>query len=319
MNCWETLDLAPDADEKKIKLAYSKLLKITRPDEDPEGFQRLRQAYKSALDEIKFQATQSNSKTLIPVAETSESDTINETTKTSSEVVFKVDGLKQPAAAKNKVDIATTGTESDWAEFIETAERYLQLPTKINSVNDWKELISASILVDLQYRQAASERIFCLVADANLDTERPPELSIHSNTLKYLVDEFQWETQRYNLLDRFGSERADAVFENLDEQSVDKSFKWLGLANSLLSLIVIALGFYGVFFWAVVLLAAIPSTARRVYVRQWQRTRQGFSNGGSTEALGENQAVHVALIYIAMCIAEAFSYGIGWLLRIAIS
>jgi hypothetical protein len=43
------LGLAPDADERAIKRAYAARLKTTRPDEDPEGFQRLNEAYQAAL------------------------------------------------------------------------------------------------------------------------------------------------------------------------------------------------------------------------------------------------------------------------------
>ena len=43
------LGLAPDADERTIKRAYAAKLKTVRPDEDPEGFQRLNEAYRAAL------------------------------------------------------------------------------------------------------------------------------------------------------------------------------------------------------------------------------------------------------------------------------
>ncbi|MGN6151067.1 MAG: J domain-containing protein, partial [Lysobacteraceae bacterium] len=43
------LGLAPDADERAIKRAYAARLKTVRPDEDPEGFQRLNEAYQAAL------------------------------------------------------------------------------------------------------------------------------------------------------------------------------------------------------------------------------------------------------------------------------
>ena len=44
------LELAPDADERTVKRAYAKRLRITRPDDDPEAFQQLHEAYKSALE-----------------------------------------------------------------------------------------------------------------------------------------------------------------------------------------------------------------------------------------------------------------------------
>ncbi|ASJ71344.1 J domain-containing protein [Granulosicoccus antarcticus] len=51
MSCWQTLGVNSDADKKTIKLAYAKKLKATRPDDDPEGFIALHQAYKAALQE----------------------------------------------------------------------------------------------------------------------------------------------------------------------------------------------------------------------------------------------------------------------------
>ncbi len=49
MSYWEILGIEPDSDPKKIKTAYAKLLKKTRPEDDPEGFTALHSAYKSAL------------------------------------------------------------------------------------------------------------------------------------------------------------------------------------------------------------------------------------------------------------------------------
>ncbi|KPX49862.1 DnaJ domain-containing protein [Pseudomonas syringae pv. helianthi] len=50
MDCWSVLDLGHDADERSIKRQYARLLKTTRPDDDPVAFQTLRDAYEQALD-----------------------------------------------------------------------------------------------------------------------------------------------------------------------------------------------------------------------------------------------------------------------------
>jgi hypothetical protein len=51
MTAWTVLGMAPTADGAAIRRAYARKLKLTRPDEDPEGFQRLLRARDAALDE----------------------------------------------------------------------------------------------------------------------------------------------------------------------------------------------------------------------------------------------------------------------------
>ncbi|MDQ0455894.1 hypothetical protein [Rhizobium paknamense] len=49
MTVWHELGLEPTSDERAIKKAYALKLKTVRPDEDPQGFQRLNECYKAAL------------------------------------------------------------------------------------------------------------------------------------------------------------------------------------------------------------------------------------------------------------------------------
>jgi hypothetical protein len=51
ITAWTVLGIAPTADSAAIRRAYAGRLKLTRPDEDPEGFQRLLRARDAALDE----------------------------------------------------------------------------------------------------------------------------------------------------------------------------------------------------------------------------------------------------------------------------
>ncbi|WMJ71011.1 molecular chaperone DnaJ [Stenotrophomonas sp. 24(2023)] len=45
----DVLELGQDADERSIKRAYAKRLRVTRPDDDPVAFQQLHEAYQAAL------------------------------------------------------------------------------------------------------------------------------------------------------------------------------------------------------------------------------------------------------------------------------
>ncbi|MFL1494674.1 J domain-containing protein [Pseudomonas antarctica] len=77
MDCWTVLQLADDADERTIKRTYARLLKSCRPDDDAEGFQRLREAYEQALNSARWRAENDDEDAHVieaPVAELAHAD-----------------------------------------------------------------------------------------------------------------------------------------------------------------------------------------------------------------------------------------------------
>jgi len=58
-DAFEVLGLQPDADTKAIKRAYHKLLKRHKPDRDPDGFRRLREAFEVATAHAAMEASES--------------------------------------------------------------------------------------------------------------------------------------------------------------------------------------------------------------------------------------------------------------------
>lgn len=49
MTIWDELDLDPTGDTREVRRAYARRLRQVHPEDDPEGFQRLRAAYEQAL------------------------------------------------------------------------------------------------------------------------------------------------------------------------------------------------------------------------------------------------------------------------------
>jgi len=219
--------------------------------------------------------------------------------------------INQAANAVSDVDVISA---SEWDAFIDNLENLSSQTEKLNSTIQWAELLNSPIMLDLQYRKQASDRIFCLLADNHLADSSEQECTITPATLRYLNNEFRWEENRFDVESRLGSTRCDAVFGNMHEELSEKVIRRLATAGALISLTLVFCGYFGVSI-LVVLVAAVPIALNRIYVRQWQKKAYGTTPGGDAAFLQDNKAIYFAFMYVVGCIVAASFYGIGRLIH----
>lgn len=135
MGIWELLEIEPTSDPSVIKRAYAKKLKIYHPEDDPEGYQRLREAYDQALKHTK---------------QTVQFQTDN----------YETDNHQQSSVwleTEEKVPVITVEHPVD-TFFEKVEELYENFPARIQLKN-WEELLSSDVLWDIQYAAAIQDEM----------------------------------------------------------------------------------------------------------------------------------------------------------------
>lgn len=126
---WRHLGIAETNDEAEVRRAYAQRLKLTNPEDDPEGFKRLRSAYERALENIRWRARYA-------AAEDDEEAT-------------SFDAFDAVAEAPSSFDVAERST--DELEHDELAENHRALRAKLQGViggSPWEVEAAFSALVN---------------------------------------------------------------------------------------------------------------------------------------------------------------------------
>ena len=213
---WEVLGLEPTGDVLAIKKAYAGLLKQNRPDEQPEAYQALRQAYEWALSEAEWirQAPQD-------ADQGEEHDPL-------PEFLLGEDAQVDhpPEALESFGDISFESDRADalldrWADRLLQCEAYQAEPC-------WRELSHEIENLPLEEQTAAS----ALFADFVLQHE-----ALHTAVLASMARYFRWGRD-YRDAERLGAYRLAQLRERLiqdaptvlrDAQQVERATEVLRL------------------------------------------------------------------------------------------
>lgn len=232
MNPWQLLGLEPGSDRKTIKRAYTRLLKDVHPEEKPDEFMQLRQAYEWALSSLEAPQQPMVFRVEQPVAESSggfewetvEEDRPSDTRPTIDDPQHDVvpDPQPEPRPATIHDPWMDAGPKSPESEaspeapsprlvedeqdarlerlnrLVSAMAQLLDDPDKRNDPDCWEPLLTAPELNDFQASSAVGG--WLLPQIIRLLQSGQEDCPLEKAVLIRLDDRFQWSTDHSGLL-----------------------------------------------------------------------------------------------------------------------
>jgi len=240
MNPWTLLQIDPTDDSRAIKRAYAKLLKQHRPDEDPDGFQRLHQAYKQALalaeqgdpgpvsplvmeneQEERYPPTlednDEESRDFLRAAEDNppppnldpfviEAPVADSPPQPTPREVHRVEPLQEEAPPR----VDPVQIQREWLARCKTC---LSQTAGLADPQQWQFLVADPLILDSTFNRDLGLAVFRLIVDKHQRSGVVP----HRRVLDYLNGLFHWTGRRPELLANVGEENGQWLFSLLDD------------------------------------------------------------------------------------------------------
>lgn len=207
MNFWNILCIDPTDNVSIVKKAYAKQLKLHNPEVDPEGYQKLREAYDYALKYLKnnkdIQFSHYNK------TEKSEKLEINETFLND----YSWEDIKQESKYINdleEVKTETLGFQEMVEEFISKVQvLYNDFFSRIN-VENWRGLLKSEAVWYVGNRQLLNSKMLGFLMENHY---LPQEIW-------WLLEEnFNWNTQKEYLYEIYRKEFVDYLFRQINDNN----------------------------------------------------------------------------------------------------
>lgn len=199
MNPWSILDMAPTHDSREIKRAYARLLKQNRPDDNPDGFQRLHEAYKRALSLAEAESAPVATAPLQhrdPVALSPEQQAGWTVTLTPAPVAETQAQVEEPPAPSDEAI-----SEAHMAALLERCRKLISQHHGARQPQFWTFLSREPLLLDTRLHQQFGNALFAILVEHqhkapwNTAGLTPVEPEI----LGYLNSLFFWDTRKDEL------------------------------------------------------------------------------------------------------------------------
>lgn len=235
MSCWSVLELEENASLKEIKKSYAKKLKHNKPDENPEGFQRLNTAYQQACKIAKQKARQQTYEAEHAELASLEQPTPETTTASNpTPLIEKEVSLQEmfspeheetqddPVGKPSTVPLIERELSRDDNEKLEPPPYTeddlihdvdeLMESDHINDLSKWEALLDSQLLYEIRFRGWFTLRLFYLVSKKIAENE---ENHLSHETLVFLNEKMMWTNQTDRLEAHFDFEEIERVKNHL--------------------------------------------------------------------------------------------------------
>ncbi len=257
MNCWEVLGIEPYSDKKTIKIAYAKLLKQCRPDEDPEGFQTLHKAYKNALqwvpveyvkDETPWMTDEGKptltAESVWAIDDEKSADSATEDDKSADSAIQDDAELSDHYQSEYEQDLTAFDLEQqphlpelsaedeallaeinqqeesfgeDWETLYTKVNQIIKSTKQANDIDSWRFIESLPSMRDLEFRKATADKVFEVIAEVNQSSLQSKNLYVKRPVINYLNGLFNWDKKWQQYDYEYSRSMLDAVFPYLAE------------------------------------------------------------------------------------------------------
>lgn len=190
MDFWYILKIGPTNNISEIKKAYAKQLRRHHPEDDPEGYQKLREAYESALKYVK-----------------SEKEPLKSIRKENSEVCKK-DILEN----KLQVDFLekTPTFEDNVNNFISRVKiLYDDFFSRID-VENWRGILNSEVMWYMGDKKLLDNKM----VEFLMENHHLPQ-----SVWKLLDENFNWSEQKKYLYDKYSEEFINYIFKQLEDSN----------------------------------------------------------------------------------------------------
>lgn len=214
MSVWDVLKIQQTNEIGEIKAAYAKELKNCRPDKDPEGFQALHQAYKTALNLAQNAANEA--------AENNQLQQVESTPAVEGQASGTVDNEPEHSPDEQAyIELLNT----EYNRHVEKVTGILGDNSTRNEPDEWSFLLHSEFILEPQFNAQLGMFVLDKILKINNEFESlsrhkkrysQPNSTVKGSTVRHLDGIFHWRGQIQSLRYFFGDDNTIKILNMLE-------------------------------------------------------------------------------------------------------